>query len=565
MTFALNKFLKFLPAATFAMVAEYLMGLADNVICGHIIGEEGLSAINLMQPMMNLVTFFALLVGVGSSVLYSIEMGRFEKKRASEFLTQGLWSALMFGALIMALFAILRVKVAESFGVEGVVLAGVKEYWLWFIPCALLEPVGFFFSSMCYADGDDRICAWAYAGQLTGNCVISYFLTLKFGFAGCAIGTAIGHVVTIGILLLHFKKRTNSLKFTMHFSLKDTFMICRSAIGDASSRLCQAMLFLSLNLFVVWRFGEGMLPILAVAITVLGLSEAFDGVSRAMQPLASVYIGEKNDRLTRRILRYAEAASISEGLLVTLILLAFPQLATSLVGIDDPGLMAPAHTAVRIVSLGLCGTALMALFNSYWTFLSRTVLAFSLTTLSSFVVPAVLFPSLGFALGECGVWIALAVSPYMALMIIAFFIVLRWGAKALPHFLSRARARRMRVYDLVLDDETICKTAAKLNKFLAQRRGIGSRKAGLTSLLVEEALMVVKDRNKSKRIRAEVSIEFTDKIRLTMRDDGEIFDITDTDAEISSLRAYLVSNLMVALPARRNMTTTGFNRNAFEI
>ena len=42
-------------------------------------------------------------------------------------------------------------------------------------------------------------------------------------------------------------------------------------------------------------------------------------------------------------------------------------------------------------------------------------------------------------------------------------------------------------------------------------------------------------------------------------------DITDADASVSSLRSYLVSNLMTALPNRRNLTTTGFNRNVFKL
>ena len=77
--------------------------------------------------------------------------------------------------------------------------------------------------------------------------------------------------------------------------------------------------------------------------------------------------------------------------------------------------------------------------------------------------------------------------------------------------------------------------------------------------------MLVKDHNKGRRINAEVTLDFSNKIHLIMRDDGEIFDITDADARISSLRSYMVSNLMIAIPARRNMMTTGFNRNAFEI
>ncbi len=77
--------------------------------------------------------------------------------------------------------------------------------------------------------------------------------------------------------------------------------------------------------------------------------------------------------------------------------------------------------------------------------------------------------------------------------------------------------------------------------------------------------MVVHDRNSGRRIKAEVTVDLNEGLTLILRDDGEIFDITDSDARISSLRSYLVSNLMTVIPNRRNLTTTGFNRNVFKL
>ena len=77
--------------------------------------------------------------------------------------------------------------------------------------------------------------------------------------------------------------------------------------------------------------------------------------------------------------------------------------------------------------------------------------------------------------------------------------------------------------------------------------------------------MTVRDRNGPKRIRAEITVDMSDGICMIIRDDGEIFDITDADARATSFRTYFVSNLMMAIPARRNMTTTSFNRNVFKI
>ena len=82
MTFALSKFRSFLPAATFAMAAEFLMGLSDSVICGHILGEAGLSAVNLMQGVFEIVTFVGMMVTVGTSVLFATELGALADRKS---------------------------------------------------------------------------------------------------------------------------------------------------------------------------------------------------------------------------------------------------------------------------------------------------------------------------------------------------------------------------------------------------------------------------------------------------------------------------------------------------
>ncbi len=549
------------------MLVEFLSGVASCVICGQIIGEDGLSALNLMQPVTNAVTFLALLAGTGTSVLFATEMGRFNRRRASEYVTQGFWTVLILGLLAMFGLALARHFAAGAFGVTGAVLAGLKEYWLWFLPCALLEPLSVYLSSLCYADGDSKVCIFAYLAQFFANCAFSIWLTLRMGFAGCALGTIIGHLFSVAILCMHFTHKENNIKYAMHFSAGDSWGICRCAIGDASSRIFEGALILALNLYVVARFGEGMLPVASVAVVVLSAVEFFDGVPRAMQPLVSVYFGERNDRLVRRVLRYAEAVAFAEGALLALVLIVFPDCAVSLVGINDPGLLGPAKLAVRIVAAGLVGSAFMALFNSYWTYISKESLALAFTAFTMFVSPLVLFVVFGEIFGVAGVWAALAIAPYATIVAFAGFICVKWGKRALPHFLDRSRAAKIRVFDLVLSPESICNVSEKIRKFLAIRRGFGRDKADLTALLVEETLMLVKDHNEGRKTRAEVSLDFSRKseLMLIVRDDGEIFNLTDSDAEISSLRSYLVSNLMVFLPAKRNMTITGFNRNAFRI
>jgi len=320
----------------------------------------------------------------------------------------------------------------------------------------------------------------------------------------------------------------------------------------------------ALNAYVIAHFGSDALPVLAVAIMVIGISEVFDGVANAAQPLASVYVGERNALLTKRVMRVAMVSALAEGGGAMLLLLAFPKLMLLLVGVEDPAVVPEAVHAVRIVSIALPGLAFVLLFNSYYVFIGREVLSVVLTLLATCILPLVLFLAFGALWGAHGVWLALGTAPGAALGLIAVYVLISGGRRLFPYLLPGKREAALRVFDLEVEPAAVCNASATVEAHLRQN-GIDGRRASKAALLVEETLMVVRDRNAGRRIKAEVTVDLNDGLSLVIRDDGEIFDITDADARISSLRSYLVSNLMTMLPNRRNLTTTGFNRNMFKL
>lgn len=564
MTFAQSKFRSFLPAATFAMAAEFLMGLSDSVICGHILGETGLSAVNLMQGVFEIVTFVSMMVTVGTSVLFATELGALHLRRAKGYFTLGAFSAVVFGLLFAVVLAFVRTPVIAAFGASQAVSDMAASYWLWFLPAAALQPVVFFLGTMCYTDGNARLSFCSYIAQLLGNCLLSVPLTMAFGAAGCAVGTGFGSLAAVVVLLFHFRKKGCMLGWSRHFVFSDLLKIFRMSFGDASKNIGKAALMFALNAYVIAHFGSDTLPVLAVVVMTIGISEMFDGVANAAQPLASVYIGERNPLLTKRVMRAALTTTLLEGGGVMLLLLAFPGLMLSLVGVNRPETVPEACLAVRIVSVALPSLALVLLFNSYYVFIGREKLSSILTLLAVFGLPVVLYPIFGYLWGAHGVWTALGLSPALALGGVALYVLARGGRSGFPFLLPHDREHAIRVFDLDLDPATICGVSASVGAHL-RAQGVDGHRVSKASLLVEEALMVVHDRNSGKRIKAEVTVDLNDGLMLVLRDDGEIFNITDADARISSLRGYLVSSLMTVIPGRRNLTTTGFNRNVFKL
>ena len=76
---------------------------------------------------------------------------------------------------------------------------------------------------------------------------------------------------------------------------------------------------------------------------------------------------------------------------------------------------------------------------------------------------------------------------------------------------------------------------------------------------------MILEKNINKEISAQYTVDLnSDEIKLIIRDDGVLFDITDTDSKISSLRSFVVSGIMEKQEIKFYQITTGYNRNAFK-
>ena len=564
MTFGVAKFRGFLLVASFSMVIEFLMGFADSVIAGNLLGETALSGLNLLQSPMNFVSFVACLLGTGTAICFSTEIGRFDRDRAAALFSQGVFGAVLFGVVGIVSFIVGRDAFLGMFGASKEVIGYAVPYWNWYVPNVLLEPLAVLLASAVYADGGTRICFGTYIVQLFGNCAVSYFLCKAMGISGCALGSTVGNVGAILFVSCHFLRKEHTLRFVRHFSFRDLLHICRSSFGDASVRLCWALLFMLLNAYVIDRFGSENLPVLNVVLAVIGFSEAFNGTPNAAQPIVGVYRGEGNTLGVRTVMRAATCVAILFGGVVLAILMCWPQIVVWLLGIDEPELVPASCMAVRLVSSGLVCTALVLLFNSYYLFIEREWLACSLTVLANLVVPVILFPVLGKFFGLNGVWAALGMAPAATALLFCGFLLVRYGRKQFPLLLPHERELNLHVLNLMLTEKEIAAASEMVGKILTAAAAPQSTVLR-AALMVEEVLMAVRDRNGARPVRAEVTLDLNgSEAVLILRDDGEVFNITDADARITSLRTYLVASVMEYQPKRMNLTTIGYNRNIFK-
>lgn len=350
-SFGVKKFKGLLIASTFAAVANYVVGLADPVIAGNMMGPIALAGVNLSAPIISFSQFLSFLVSIGVGTLYSLSLGRCDRRRADEFFTQGLWAMMILGGGLSLLMFFGQAMLLAFFRPSPEIAAAFRAYLTWISPIPLLQGLVFFLVTMAYADGAARLAMVANGVMLAGSVGLSILgIQLGYGLEGCALGTVIATLLSLAILILHFFSSANTLRVVRHFSFRDTLKICAASFGDAAASLCQSLLLFFINAFVVRQFGSEMLPIVGVATVIWGFLVVFDSIGNAAQPIVTVYFGEGNYPAIRRVMHAAMRVCLFEGVVLAALFISFPEIVVKVVGISEPEMVAQAVLAVRGVA-----------------------------------------------------------------------------------------------------------------------------------------------------------------------------------------------------------------------
>ena len=556
-----RKFKSLLITSSAEMAIAVIVLMSDSIITGHIAGEAGISGVNLVTPLYSCIVFISTLISTGISFSYGLAMGKFDKDRADKLFGLSVILSLSAGIISFAAVSMCSDYYFAFMSPSDEVLKFAHEYFRFFKYTVLLQPVNMLISTMVYDDGDELICNMANAVQILGNIILSVLLALYMGVPGISLATLITLTASTLILCCHFFRAANSLRAKMYFSLHDCITFAKFGFVDSGMYLMWAVLLFVMNKFVISVFGDYYLPVLSMSVSLLEIGVVFDSIALAMKPLASVYYGEGNPIALRKVMRAAERIALYEGIIFTVILIAGADYVPYIFGIDEPELMKLCAYAVRIISSTLVFSALLYLYETYLMIPEKTFIVILASFLRNMILPMLLGIPLGLVLGLNGIWTGFALAPAVTFGVCVRLMKRMYGHESFPLYIADVD---LTDYSIMLTPENIIAVRDGAEKFLTSHN-ISRNKINDAMLIIEETGMLILEHNAGRKIQAEITIKAGEGIELIMRDDGEIFDITDTDSDITSFRSYIVANVMAAHNGRRNLTTTSFNRNGFYI
>ena len=565
-TFISSKFYSMLAGGIVTSFFLAFVVMSDSFIAGIMLGADAVIGVNLALPFYSLASFFALMFSLGVPIIYSKEVGAFDRKEADRTFGVGVLGTIVTGVFLFVLLLSVEKIYLDFIGAEGEGLIQARKYLFWINYVALIAPFETLLSGMVFADGDEFLSTIATASSAIGNIIFSILLAPVMGIGGLSFASFFTRAASMLILLIHFFKKKNSLRFNLYFSYAKLKGIIEYSIVDSSTFLFLVIFTFVLGRYISGSFGSSMMILISVVAFIKEIQFAFDGVGVALTPIVSVYLGEKTYPGVSEVWKLARNTAVIESAIVTAMIILGAPLIVRFLGITDPQTVGIAVTGLRMMSLTLVFTSRMYLDSSYYILIDKIPLGVFICALRDVAVAAPLAVIGGQIGGVFGMFIGLTIAPVLGYLLSYLYICIRYDKDSYVLFISPLeKERHIWMYEFEVTPEAVISTRDRIYQTLKDD-GKSDKTVNRVMILFEELFMLIYDLNPGKKVLAECIVEAGKGVHIITKDNGIFYDLTDPDNEIGSLRSFVVSCLTENITSKKlNFTSLSFNRNSFEI
>lgn len=352
-----TQFWRFLWSSILIALSGCLGSVVDGIIVGNLIGEDGVSAINLSQPVVQFMFTLSMLIATGASMVVGIHIGEKDQARTRYIFTQGVLGSLAVGLVLFAVALFWPAEAASLLCKNEHLLQPTREYVNVVLLGAPVYMMMWALSVTVGVDGSPRLVSVAIIVDNAVNLALD-IVFIKFcgwGIAGSSTATVLGHLVGFGIMLWHFHYSNCNLKLSLKHEdtwAKSWGRIISQGAPLALASVCLTLLLLCANSIVLSTTGRSGIFVFALCMNLLQIYNLFlAGTCRTLQSLGFVEVGKGNASNLRLVIskcfRFITVAMVITCVLVWI----WPQGIAKLFGCDEPDMLAQSNHALRVFAL----------------------------------------------------------------------------------------------------------------------------------------------------------------------------------------------------------------------
>lgn len=382
----------------FSMLINTLYNIVDQVFIGQGVGYLGNSATNVIFPLTTIGLSLGLLVGSGCAAMFSVLVGRGEKRQAAHCVGNSLLLLVIIGIIYTVVTLSLLPHIVVWFGATELVYDYAMDYGSIICYGFAFYLVSIGLGHMLRADGRPAVGTLATLAGCVTNCILDpvFIFIGGWGVKGAAWATDIGISISLIIeLIAIFRLKTVPLQksdFILHAKL--CFQIISHGLVDFALNLGVTIIFV-VNNNLLTSYGALSVYGSEIPLATHGIMQKIDhiitsiatGMAQGAQPVIGYSFGRGNIKRVKEAVCFTLIQGCVIGVVLELFALVFANQLLLLFGAESDLYM---EFGVKCIRIFMCLSFMFAIqttTSNIFMALGRAVKGAALAFIRNALVP----------------------------------------------------------------------------------------------------------------------------------------------------------------------------------
>lgn len=417
----ISQFLGYAIPSALAMCIASLNTIIDGVFLGNGIGESALGAVNIVMPITIVFFGLATMVSVGGGALISKHFGANEDEKAVSIFRQVIFILIGVSLSLSVICVLFSKQIVIFMGATESLKDMSAEYLSYYAIFCLPNLLGIAFNSFLRNDNKPKLAMVATILGTVANAILNYIFIFKLGLGikSAAIATGLGQIVTLLIAIPHFALKKGKLTFGKQKLelgiIKEVFNIGLPSFFAESA--FSVIIFVH-NLVLVNVVGEvGISTYAIINYITTNIYLILLGITLGAQPLISYNYGAKDSEKMLKFYNLSNITSIVIAICFAGICFIFGKEIISVLT-SDKQLIEIAYRAVNINNIAYLFIGLNLTTTMYYQAIEIPKYSNVICLMRSVIILPIVLIVLSKVFGEDGIWISMAVSELIILLIV---------------------------------------------------------------------------------------------------------------------------------------------------
>ena len=531
-----HKFRELLLPSLLIAMALNIASVVDASFVSTFIGHNAQAALQVLEPLVLLITIFEWLFGLGGQILALNKKAEFDEDGSNHYFTTSMLATIVLSIMILLVCFLFKDPLINILHPPEGALPYVNAYGVFLFLCFPIATILGVLCQFIRVDGQPNFASGVIILVNIINIILDYvFLgVLHTGIEGASLAMLIGYIVGILCTLkYHFdSKRTfrfilSKLKFKTWIT--STIEIIKIGLPGASMGFFNVLLIYVMNLIVGGILGELGLDIFNVCVSaLLIISILIMGFAETLSSIVPIYYAQNDFYNLHHIVRNSILITLICALIFTLFLLVYPDGLLMFFKLHQMPNDSLVENAIRIYSFAFIPMTFSTMLLFYYEGIERTVESGIITIISEFLGPLMFTYLLYPYIGITSVWLSFPLGFVLAIVAVVIYVKIverKDNEYSGLFFIREGLIEKTRNYTLESKNDD-----AKSEMF----NHLESLNADSSSIeTLDKIINTIFDSNNGKVHVEILLIDYDDKISINMKDEGKREVLKDIEKSFS--------------------------------